>query len=104
MLFHVDTKVSIERGREIEKAGGPGPAFAHLVERFRPQQFYFSAMERRTFMIVELDTPAKIAELMLVGTNLCGTEPQFTIVAPVQDGAKIIGEAMQNAAKAPKIG
>ena len=104
MLFHVDTRVSTERGAAIQKAGGPGPVFAHIGERFRPQSFFFSITERRTFLIVELESASKVAELMLILSSLCGTAPEFTPIAAVEDAASVIGEAMRNAAKAPRVG
>lgn len=93
MLFLVDVKGSMERANTIDKGEGPGPTFEKIVERFRPQSFWGDATHRRTIMVVELETPAKIAELMYVLTWFTGTEPSFTpLVSP-----EVFGEAIQKA-------
>jgi hypothetical protein len=74
---------------------GPGPIFAKVVERFRPQAFYGNPTRREIYMVVNLDTPAQIAELMYVLTWFTGGEPTFT---PIM-GPEIYGEAIANAKK-----
>ena len=58
----------MERANTIDAGEGPGPVFAKVVERFRPEAFYGNPTARETFMVVNLDTPAQIAELMCVLT------------------------------------
>jgi hypothetical protein len=54
-----------------------------------------NATRRQTFMVVELETPAKMAELMYVLSWWLKTEPVFTpIMAP-----EIYAEAIVNAKK-----
>ena len=36
MLYLVTIHATVERGLAIEAAGGPGPTFTHIVERFKP--------------------------------------------------------------------
>ena len=40
MLYLVETHASMEHGNKINGEKGPGPIFAKLVERFRPEAFY----------------------------------------------------------------
>ena len=49
-----------------------------IIERFQPQAIYGNATRRQTFMVVELETPAKMAELMYVLAWWLKTEPVFT--------------------------
>ena len=95
MLYLVQVRASMERANAIDATEGPGPVFAKVVERFRPEAFYGNPTGRETFMVVNLDTPAQIAELMYVLTWFTGGEPTFTpIMRP-----EIYGEAIANAKK-----
>ena len=67
------------------------------MERFRPEAIYGNATRRELFMVVNLDTPAQMAELMYAITWFAGAEPTFTpIMRP-----EVFGEAITNA-KPPK--
>jgi hypothetical protein len=39
-----------------------------VAERFRPEAFYGNPTRREIFMVVNLDTPAQMAELMYILT------------------------------------
>jgi hypothetical protein len=93
MLYLVEANASIERGNTIDAGEGPGPTFAKVVERFHPEAFYGNPARRQVFMVVDLDTPAKMAELMYVFTWFTGTEPTFTPVMRPE----VYAEAIQNA-------
>jgi hypothetical protein len=93
MLYLVEFRASMERGNKIDAAEGPGPTFAKVVERFHPEAFYGNPSRRQVFMVVDLDTPAKMAELMYVLTWFGGTEPTFTPVMRPE----AYGEAIENA-------
>ena len=74
---------------------GSATYVAKIVERFRPQAIYGNATRRQVFMVVELETPAKMAELMYVLAWWLKTEPVFTpIMAP-----ETYAEAIANAKK-----
>ena len=62
MRYLVEAHASMERGNTVDAGDGPGPIFAKIVERFRPEAFYGNPARRQIFMIVELDTPAKTTE------------------------------------------
>lgn len=95
MLSLVEAWASMEQGNAIDNGDGPGPFFGQLAERFRPQAFYGDASQRHVFMVVDLDTPAKMAELMYSLTWFAGKEPRFTpIMSP-----EVYGEAIENAKK-----
>ena len=40
MRYLVALQASMERGNTIDAAGGPGPIFAHIAERFKPESIY----------------------------------------------------------------
>src|SRR6266700_274308 len=93
MLYLVETTGSMARANVIDAGEGPGPMFAKIVERFHPEALYGNPTCRQIFMVVNLDTPAQIAELMYVLTWFTGAEPTFTpIMQP-----EIFGEAIANA-------
>jgi hypothetical protein len=95
MLYLVEGHPTIEVGDRVDSGDGPGPYFAKIVERFRPQAIWGNPTRRQVFMVVELETPAKLAELMYVLTWWLKTEPVFTpIMAP-----ETFGEAIANAKK-----
>ena len=95
MLYLVETHASMERGNAIDAGEGPGPVFSKIAERFHPEALYGNPTRRQIFMVVNLDTPADMAELMFVLTWFTGTEPSFT---PVW-GPEAFGEAIANAKK-----
>ena len=67
----------------------------YRLERFKPEAFYGNPTERQIFMVVGLETPAQIAELMYMLTWFTGDKPTFT---PIMNPA-IYGEAIANAKK-----
>jgi len=72
MRYLVEGHASMERGNTIDTGEGPGPIFAKIVERFRPEAFYGSPSRRQMSMVVELETPAKMAELITFLPGLLG--------------------------------
>jgi hypothetical protein len=95
MLYLVEAHPSIEKGNVVDAGEGPGPVVAKIVERFHPQAIYGNPSRRQVFMIVDLDTPAKMAELMYVLAWFVDTEPTFTPLMPPE----VYGEAIANAKK-----
>ena len=95
MLYLVEAHPSVERANVVDAGEGPGPVIAKIVERFRPKAIYGNPSRRQVFMVVELDTPAKMAELMYVLAWFVDVEPTFT---PLMS-AEIYGEAIANAKK-----
>jgi hypothetical protein len=93
MLYMVETWATLESGNQIDKGEGPGPFFAKLAQRFRPQAIYANPTRRHIFIVVDLEGPAEIAELMYALTWFSGNEPRFTPVMPPE----IYMEAMNNA-------
>jgi hypothetical protein len=95
MQYLVQVSASMERANAIDAGEGPGPVFSKVVERFKPEAFYGNPTGRQVFMVVNLDTPAQIAELMYILTWFTGDNPTFTpIMKP-----EIYGEAIANAKK-----
>ena len=82
MLYLVEAHPSIEKGNVVDAGEGPGPVIAKIVERFRPQAIYGNPSRRQVFMVVDLDTPAKMAELMYVLAWFVDVEPTFTPLMP----------------------
>ena len=93
MRYLVERHASMERGNTIDTGEGPGPIFAKIVERFRPEAFYGNPSRRQVFMVVELETPAKMAELMYIVTWFAGAEPTFTPVMPPETYTEAITNA-----------
>ena len=93
MLYLVQAHASIERGNTADAGEGPGPVFAKVAERFRPEAVYANPTRREIFMVVNLDTPAQMAELMYILTWFSGAEPTFTPIMRPEN----FGEAIANA-------
>ena len=51
MLYLVEAHASMERGNKIDGEKGPGPIFAKIVERFRPEAFYGNPSRRQIFLV-----------------------------------------------------
>ena len=93
MLYLVEAHPTVERAKVVDAGEGPGPVIAKIVERFRPQAIYGNPSRRQVFMVVDLDTPAKMAELMYVLAWFVDVEPTFTpLMSP-----EIYGEAIAKA-------
>ena len=93
MLYMVEFWATIERGDTVDKGEGPGPFFAKVVERFQPQAIYGNPTRRHLFMVVDLETPAKVAELMYTLTWFTGNEPKFTPIMPPETYMEAIANA-----------
>ena len=93
VLYLVKSRPTIEQGNKVDAGEGPGPVFAKIAERFHPQAVYGNPSRRQIMMVVNLDTPAEMAELMYVLTWFTCSEPTFT---PVM-GPEIYAEAIANA-------
>ncbi len=100
MLYMVEMDVTIERGNEVDAGEGPGPFFAYIAEHFRVQAMYGDPTRRHAYIIAELESAAKIAELMYALTWWLGTEPKFTPIMPME----VYAEGIENAKKAPDVG
>ena len=96
MLYLVEAHATVEQGNSVDAGDGPGPIVAKIVEQFHPQTLYGNPSRRQIFMVVNLDTPAEMAELMYVLTWFTSNEPTFT---PVM-GSEIYADAI---AKAKRI-
>ncbi len=77
MLYLIEVKAGMDRANEIDKGEGPGPTFAKIAERFKPQSIWGNPTKREAIMIVELKSPAEMAELMYILTWFAGGEPRF---------------------------
>lgn len=95
MLYMVELVAGMEQANAIDRADGPGEMFAKVKQRFRPQSIWGDPTGRHVFMVVELGSPAEIAELMYVLTWFNGSAPRFT---PLMD-PETYGEALVNAKK-----
>ena len=84
MLYLVHGKAGMERANEVDGAPGPGPFFEKLVKRFQPQAAWGTPGARGLVMVVELKTPADMAELMYALTWFTGGEPTFTPIMPLE--------------------
>jgi hypothetical protein len=93
VLYLVESHPSMQRGNTIDSAEGPGPEFAKIFERFKPEAVYGNPSRRQTIMVVSLETPAQMTELMYALTWLVGTEPTFTPVMKFET----YGEGITNA-------
>jgi len=78
MLYLVDSRPSMQRANTIDAGEGPGPTFAKIAERFKPQSIFGNPSARQILMVVDLDTPLQMAELMYALTWFTGGEPTFT--------------------------
>jgi hypothetical protein len=72
MLYLVQTHAEMKTANAIDAGPGPGPFFANVLERFRPEAIYGSPDRRSLIMVVNLDTPAQMAELSLRLDVVCG--------------------------------
>lgn len=84
MLYMVDIRAGMDRANEVDRGEGPGPVFEKIVKRFQPQAAWGVPDARRTIMVVELKSPAEIAELMYAFTWFTGGEPTFTPLMPLE--------------------
>jgi hypothetical protein len=103
MRYLFEIVAPAERGNEIESKGGPGPFFAYIVERFKPEAMYASTLRRQMWLVVDLASFAQVHELMQICSRATGTEPTITPVVLGPEAAQAIAEATENANKAPTL-
>ena len=74
----VEAHPTIENGNTIDAGEGPGHVIAQIVERFfTPPAIPGNPSRRQIFMVVNLDTPAQMAELMYVLTWFTSDQLNF---------------------------
>lgn len=84
MRFLVTCEASKEGGDRLDtQPGGPGPLFAQVAERFRPEAFFVRADRRAVYWIMDLPDAAAIAELMHLALHKAGAYP---VLVPVLTG------------------
>jgi hypothetical protein len=83
----------MDRANAVDAGNGPGPLFAKIVDRFRPEAVYGNPTRRSVIMLVNLETEVQIAELMYALTWATKAEPTFTPIMKLE----VFGEAIENA-------
>jgi hypothetical protein len=84
MRYLVTCEASKDAGDRLDtQPGGPGPFFAQVAERFRPEAFYVAADRRAVFWIMDLPDAAAITELMHLTLAKAGSYP---VLQPVLTG------------------
>ena len=100
MKYMVQFELTPEAGLKIEsQPGGPGPIVKRILDRFKPEATYFAMSRRACWWIVNLDTPADVAELMIAVTDLVGRHPEFVPIVPGADFGGVIEKALPAAKK-----
>jgi hypothetical protein len=57
MLYLVDSRPSMQRANMIDAGEGPGPNFAKIAERFKPDAIYGNPSAREILMVVSRRSP-----------------------------------------------
>lgn len=97
MRYLVEVRASMKMANQIDAGDGPAALFAYIAERFKPEALYGTPERRAAYLVVELETPEKMAELMYLFTWHVGAEPIFTpVMAP-----DVYGAAIERAKQAP---
>lgn len=78
MLYLVVAKAEMDRANEVDAGEGPGVAFKKIIDRFHPQSVWGDPTSRQAIMVVDLQSPAEIAELMYALAWFTHGEPKFT--------------------------
>ena len=92
--------VTPEAGLKIEaRPGGPGPVVGRLVERFKPEAMYLCPVRRECWMVVDLPTPADMAEMMIAIVGFAGAYPEIMPVMTGQEFGPVVAKAMPAARK-----
>lgn len=103
MRYLVEATLTPERGKQVEAAGGPGPAIGHLMERFHPEAAYVGLTRRVALLVADLQRPEDMAKLTVYLTNFAGQNPIYTAVLPINSAAAALGAAISNVASAPSV-
>lgn len=93
MQYLVQTHAAMQRANTVDSGEGPGPTFGKIIDRFHPEAVYGTPDHRSLIMVVNLDTPVQMAELMYVLTWFTGSEPTFTPVMKPEVYGEAIGTA-----------
>ena len=100
MKYMVNFEISPEAGKQIEaQPGGPGPTVKRLMDRFKPEATYFAMSRRACWWVIDLDSAADVAELMIAVTDIAGSYPEITPVASGADFGGVIEKALPAAKK-----
>ena len=95
MKYMVELCVDAQTGNELEaKPGGPGPVIGRVLGRFKPEVVYMTTTERKIYMVVNLEDPASVTELMIAGAKIAGSYPKFTPVIAGDDFGEVVSKAL----------
>lgn len=101
MKYVVHTKADVQAGLKLDANGGPGRLFGWVVENYRPEGFYVDPTQRQAWVVVEINDPVKLTELMLVVSRNLGAQPTITPVFDAKDMGSIAQKAIENTRNAP---
>jgi hypothetical protein len=82
---------------DLDAAGGPGPLFKYIGERWRPEAFYIGVDRRHAFWVIDFPDAASIVELTHLTLAKVGASPELTLVMTPPEAAKAIPEAYAKA-------
>jgi hypothetical protein len=102
MKYLVQVTPSFEAANKLDAGpGGPGPLFAHIGDRFKPEAFYVGADSRTAWWVIDFDGPQSMTEFLHIMVQKAGTEPRLSPVMRGTDATKVIPAACDAARKAP---
>jgi len=80
---------------------GPGPLFAYIGERFRPDAFYVEATRRTAWWVIDFADAAALTEFTHVMIARAGTYPTCVPILTGEEAAQVIPDAVAQAREAP---
>jgi hypothetical protein len=93
--------VPAEDVNKLGASGGPGKIIGHLVTRFNPEAASSNYGKREVILGVELETPAKQAQFMMLWSRWFGNHAEEPPIHPMSETPKVAKEAIAHADKAP---
>jgi hypothetical protein len=98
MRFLVSVEASKEAGDRLDsQPGGPGPLFAQVAERFRPESFFVRADRRAVYWVMDLADASAVTELMHLCLHRMGATPELVPVLTGEEAKASIPLAIEKA-------
>lgn len=93
--------VSVEVGGQaadaLDASGGPGPLFARIGERWKPEVFYVAAGKRAAYWVIDFESNASVAELLHLLLAKTGATPTLVPVLTPAEAAVVVPDAFRKA-------
>lgn len=89
LRYHIRGKVLADVGTRRDASGGRGKAFGHVTTRSKPECAYANYSMRAVILVVDFESPATPAALMILRSKWFGNCAGMNSVDPLSEAPSV---------------